>query len=117
MSTPLALDMSAGFINEKVAATAIAQQPAILKASAGGSSNYAADWVMDVLSDLIGRVEQDVDFADALGKGVDVGRAANVEPGRLGDTFLRQCGDAFFIDIRGDHRGPLARECACAGPV
>ena len=52
--------VDAGFINEKVAATAIAQQPAILKASAGGSSNYAADWVMDVLSDLIGRVEQDV---------------------------------------------------------
>jgi penicillin-binding protein 1A len=52
--------VDAGFINEKVAAAAIAQQPAILKASAGGSSNYAADWVMDVLSDLIGRIEQDV---------------------------------------------------------
>ena len=25
-----------------------------------GSANYVADWVMDVLNDLIGRVEQDI---------------------------------------------------------
>jgi penicillin-binding protein 1A len=34
--------------------------PAIVKPSAGGSSNYVADWVMDVLNDLIGRVDEDV---------------------------------------------------------
>src|SRR5262245_31055785 len=52
--------VDAGFVNEKAAAAAIAQQPNILKPTAGGSSNYAADWIMDVVSDLIGRVEQDI---------------------------------------------------------
>ena len=31
-----------------------------MKPSAGGSSNYVADWVMDVLNDLIGRVDEDI---------------------------------------------------------
>jgi hypothetical protein len=60
-------------------------------------------------------VEQDIDFADAFGEGVDVGRVANVKPCRLGDTFLGQRSDALFIDIGGDHRGTLARECDGAG--
>ena len=62
------------------------------------------------------RVEQDVDLANALGEGVDLGGAANVEPCRLGDAFLAQGGDAAFIDVGGDHRGAFARECygACA---
>src|SRR5262245_28982700 len=33
-------------------------------------------------------VEQDIDLANALGEGVDVSRAAHVEPCRLGDAFL-----------------------------
>src|SRR5262249_49236182 len=52
--------VDAGFISEKQAKTAIAQEPRILKAVASGSTNYIADWVMDVLNDLIGRVEQDI---------------------------------------------------------
>jgi penicillin-binding protein 1A len=52
--------VDAGFISEKTATAAIAQEPRILKPTAGGSVNYAADWVMDVLNDLIGRVEQDI---------------------------------------------------------
>ena len=31
-----------------------------MKPAGGGSVNYVADWVMDVLDDLIGRVEQDI---------------------------------------------------------
>jgi penicillin-binding protein 1A len=49
-----------GFITEQLAKAAIAQEPRIVKATAGGSANYIADWVMDVLNDLIGRVEQDI---------------------------------------------------------
>ena len=62
-----------------------------------------------------GRVEQDVDLADALGEGVDVGGVANVEPCRLGDAFLGQRSDALLIDVGGDHGGALARECDGAG--
>jgi len=52
--------VDAGFIGEKQAKAALAHEPRILKPTAGGSVNYVADWVMDVINDLIGRVEQDI---------------------------------------------------------
>jgi penicillin-binding protein 1A len=62
----LAAMVEAGFISEKMATAAIAQEPRILKPSAGGSVNYAADWVMDVVNDLIGRVDQDIVVATSI---------------------------------------------------
>src|ERR1700735_978230 len=56
----LAAMADGGFIKEEAAKTAIATAPAIVKPSAGGSAHYLADWVMDVLNDLIGRVDDDV---------------------------------------------------------
>jgi penicillin-binding protein 1A len=50
----------AGLIKEEAAKTAMMVAPTIVKASAGGSPNYVADWVMDVLNDLVGRVDQDI---------------------------------------------------------
>jgi penicillin-binding protein 1A len=50
----------AGFVSEAAAKTAIVDPPRIAKPMAGGSGNYVADWVMDVLNDLVGRVEQDI---------------------------------------------------------
>jgi len=38
----------------------MASPPRIVKPSAGGSSNYVADWVMDVLNELVGRVDEDI---------------------------------------------------------
>jgi penicillin-binding protein 1A len=52
--------VDAGFLSESAAKAAISQEPRIVKPSAGGSANYAADWVMDVLNDLIGRFEHDI---------------------------------------------------------
>src|SRR5262249_7667777 len=48
------------FVNVDAAKVAIAHPPRIVQASAGGSVNYVADWVMDAVNDLIGRVEEDV---------------------------------------------------------
>ena len=31
-----------------------------MKAAAAGSVNYVADWVMDAVNDLIGRVDEDI---------------------------------------------------------
>jgi len=56
----LAAMVDAGFITDGMAKTAIANEPRIVKPTAGGSANYVADWIMDVLNDLIGRVEQDI---------------------------------------------------------
>jgi penicillin-binding protein 1A len=58
--TVLMAMVDAGFIGEKAAKTAIAQEPRIVKQTAGGSANYVADWIMDVVNDLLGRVEQDI---------------------------------------------------------
>jgi penicillin-binding protein 1A len=49
-----------GVISEKAAQAALADAPRIVRQSAGGSGNYVADWVMDVLNDLVGRVEHDI---------------------------------------------------------
>jgi penicillin-binding protein 1A len=56
----LAAMAGAGLIKDEAAKTAMTAAPAIVKPSAGGSSNYVADWVMDALDDLVGRVEDDV---------------------------------------------------------
>jgi penicillin-binding protein 1A len=50
----------AGFISDKTAAMAIAQPAHALKQKTTGSINYVADWIMDVLDDMVGRVEDDI---------------------------------------------------------
>jgi penicillin-binding protein 1A len=49
-----------GFITEAAAKTALAQPARAVKPVAAGSVNYVADWIMDVLDDLVGRVEKDL---------------------------------------------------------
>lgn len=49
-----------GFISDEMAKVAIVNAPKVLKQIPGGSGNYVADWMMDALNDLIGRVEHDV---------------------------------------------------------
>jgi len=56
----LAAMADAGFITDKTAAIAIAQPAHALKQTSNGSINYVADWIMDVLDDLVGRVEDDI---------------------------------------------------------
>ena len=48
------------FITDDAAKTAMMRPAQVVKAANAGSAQYIADWVMDVLNDLIGRVEQDI---------------------------------------------------------
>ena len=48
------------FITDDMAKVALIQPAQAIKAAGAGSVGYVADWVMDVLDDLIGRVEQDI---------------------------------------------------------
>ena len=48
------------FITDDMAKVALMQPAHAIKAPSAGSAGYVADWVMDVLDDLIGRVEQDI---------------------------------------------------------
>jgi penicillin-binding protein 1A len=56
----LAAMASEGFIKDDAVKVALAHPPNIIKQTAGGSANYVADFVLDVLNDLIGRPEDDV---------------------------------------------------------
>ena len=49
-----------GFVTETMATSALAQPARAIKPVGAGSVNYVADWIMDVLDDLVGRVEQDL---------------------------------------------------------
>src|SRR5262249_49956885 len=52
--------MEQGFITETMAKTALIQPAHVVKPAGSGSVNYVADWIMDVLDDLIGHVDQDI---------------------------------------------------------
>ncbi|HEY7242434.1 MAG TPA: PBP1A family penicillin-binding protein [Xanthobacteraceae bacterium] len=50
----------AGFISKSAAHAALAQPAHAVKPDGAGSINYVADWIMDVLDDLVGHVEHDL---------------------------------------------------------
>jgi penicillin-binding protein 1A len=56
----LAAMSSNGFITETMAQHALASPARVVKAAGNGSANYIADWIMDVLDDLVGHVDQDL---------------------------------------------------------
>jgi penicillin-binding protein 1A len=56
----LAAMADAGYVGADAAKNAIASAPKIVKQTAGGSINYMADWVMDVLNEVVGHVDQDI---------------------------------------------------------
>jgi penicillin-binding protein 1A len=58
--TVLGAMVDAGFITETMAKTALIAPAHAVKPTGAGSVNYIADWIMDVLDDLVGRVEQDL---------------------------------------------------------
>jgi penicillin-binding protein 1A len=58
--TVLAAMTELGFVTETMAKTALAQPAHAVKPAGAGSVNYVADWIMDVLDDLVGRLDQDL---------------------------------------------------------
>ena len=50
----------AGYITETMAKTALAQPAHAVRLTGTGSVNYVADWIMDVLDDLVGNLDQDL---------------------------------------------------------
>ena len=59
-----------GFITDAAAKTALAQPAHAVKPLAAGSINYVADWIMDVLDDLVGRLEQDLVVETSIDPGL-----------------------------------------------
>jgi penicillin-binding protein 1A len=56
----LAAMADADFITETMAKSAMAQPAHAVKPSGAGSVGYVADWIMDVLDDLVGHVDDDL---------------------------------------------------------
>jgi penicillin-binding protein 1A len=85
----LAAMADAGFVTDQMAEMAMSQAPHIAKHTLGGSGNYAADWVMDVLNDLIGRVEQDIVVETSIDPALQSAaeRALVEELAQKGDKF------------------------------
>ncbi|MEW6450364.1 MAG: transglycosylase domain-containing protein [Pseudomonadota bacterium] len=54
------------FITDDMAKIALIQPAQAMRVPPGGSVNYVADWVMDVLNDLVGRVDQDVTIETSI---------------------------------------------------
>jgi len=88
----LAAMSDAGFINKDAAQAAMALGPSIVRASGGGSSNYVADWVMDVLNDLVGLVDEDI----VVDTTIDVAFQAAAEKALLDQ--LAQKGQRFGVE-------------------
>jgi penicillin-binding protein 1A len=56
----LAAMTRAGFVNDTAANTALAYPARVVNVGGTGSANYVADWIMDVLDDLVGHIDQDL---------------------------------------------------------
>src|SRR5258706_7531581 len=82
----------AGLLKAEIAKVAMALGPTIVRASGGGSSNYVADWVMDVLNDLLGLVEEDI----VVDTTIDVAFQAAAEKALLDQ--LTQKGQRFGVE-------------------
>jgi penicillin-binding protein 1A len=86
-----------GFVTETMAKSALAHGARAVKPAGAGSINYVADWIMDVVDDLVGRLDSDlvietsidpalqsaaekavIDELAAKGHKLDVGQAALV---------------------------------------
>jgi penicillin-binding protein 1A len=88
----LAVMSDAGLLKKEVAQAAMALGPTIVRPSGGGSSNYVADWVMDVLNDLVGLVEEDI----VVDTTIDVALQAAAEKAVLDQ--LAQKGQRFGVE-------------------
>ena len=58
--TVLLAMLDAGLATENMAKVAMSHPARVAPQAGAGSVNYVADWIMDVLDDLVGRVEEDI---------------------------------------------------------
>jgi len=85
----LAAMASEGFVKADAIKTAALHPPNIIKQSVGGSANYVADYVLDVLNDLIGRPDDDVVVETTIDPVLQAAaeKALLDELGQKGDKF------------------------------
>jgi penicillin-binding protein 1A len=73
--TVLAAMVELGFISAESSRAALAHPPRVMAQTGSGSANYAADWVMDAVNDVLGHVDEDI----VVRTTIDSGLQANAE--------------------------------------
>jgi len=81
----LAAMAEVGFVTETMAKSALTQPARAVKTAGAGSVNYVADWIMDVLDDFVGRVEQDL----VVETSIDPGLQAAAEKALVDELALK----------------------------
>ena len=81
----------AGLVTADQVKVALVSPPRVVKIG-GGTANYVADWVMDVLNDLIGRVEDDL----VVDTTIDTGLQAVAEKAVIDE--IAQKGEKFGVE-------------------
>jgi penicillin-binding protein 1A len=59
-----------GFISNANEKLAIAKPPRVVAQAGNGSANYVADWVMDVLNDVLGHIDEDIVVQTTIDSGL-----------------------------------------------
>jgi penicillin-binding protein 1A len=62
-----------GYVSDANQRTALAKPPRIVAQAGNGSVNYVADWIMDVLNDVLGHVEEDIVVQTTIDAGLQAG--------------------------------------------
>ena len=80
---------SHGYVTETMAKFALAQPARAVKVAGNGSANYIADWIMDVLDDLVGHIDQDIVVRTSIEPGLQTAAEAALvnELAQKGEKF------------------------------
>jgi penicillin-binding protein 1A len=93
----------AGFVTEKMAQIALANPARAMHDQGAGSINYAADYIMDVLDDTVGAIDQDITVSTSLDPGVQSAaeKALTEELDKKGQKFGVAQGAVVVLDPDG----------------
>ncbi|HSP49661.1 MAG TPA: PBP1A family penicillin-binding protein [Pseudolabrys sp.] len=85
--TVLAAMVELGFITLTSEKVALAHPPHVVAQASGGPINYAADWVMDAINDVLGHVDDDIVVRTSIDSGLQAGaeKALTEELAQKGD--------------------------------
>jgi penicillin-binding protein 1A len=102
-SQVIAAMVEEGFITEPMARLALAHPAQAVKDQSTGSVNYAADFVVDALDDLIGEIDQDVTVSTTLNASLQAAaeKAVTEELDRKGAAFGVSQGALVALDPSG----------------
>ena len=95
-----------GYVNDKMATIALAKPAEARRDAGSGSINYAADYIMDVLDETVGAIEEDIVVSTTLRTDIQIAaeKALTSELDRRGARFGVSQGAVLAMDPGGQIR-------------